>query len=59
MTDFQKLMNEYNQLHPDGKYVIRDGPPPRIHFRDMSKYSKERGIDPQDLTKEEMEQFRY
>ena len=59
MTDIEKLMSEYDHLHPDGKYVVPGGPPPRIHFRDMSKYCKERGIEPKDLTKEEMKQFRY
>lgn len=54
-----EIMDEYDRLHPNGKYVMPSGEPPRIRFRDMNNYCNKVGKKPMELTEEEMEQFRY
>lgn len=54
-----ELAEEYDQLHPDGKYVLPVGTPPRIRIREMDSYCKKVGKTPSELTEEEMQRFRY
>lgn len=51
--------DDMDKFIPSGKYVLPGGEPPRIRIRDMHKYCKSVGKQPIDLTKEEMDQFRY
>lgn len=55
----EEIMDEYDRLHPNGKYVMPSGELPRIKFRDMNNYCKQVGKKPMELTEEEMEKFRY
>lgn len=58
MLDVEIIMDEYDNLHPDGKYV-QAGKPPRLKIREMYHYCKKHGINPEDLTDEQREKFRY
>ncbi|QQZ08508.1 hypothetical protein [Heyndrickxia vini] len=55
-TNFEDDMDNFI---PSGKYVLPGDKPPRIRIRDMHKYCKAVGKQPIELTKEEMDQFRY
>ncbi|MDA2147050.1 MULTISPECIES: hypothetical protein [unclassified Bacillus cereus group] len=58
---FEKLkreMEEFEAGFPDGVYAIPSGPnEPRIKVKVLFEYCKEKGVDPEDLTDEEKEQF--
>lgn len=58
-TEQQKrqIADEYDELHPDGKFVTPSNPP-RLRIRDLHEYCMQKGVEPKDLSKEEMEQFR-
>jgi hypothetical protein len=54
----RKEIEEFEEGFPDGVYVIpRDPKSPRVKVRALHDYCKEKGITPEDLTAEEMEQF--
>lgn len=53
-----KDIEEFEEGFPDGVYAIpRDSKAPRVKVRALHDYCKEKGITPEDLTAEEMEQF--
>ncbi|PGK04571.1 hypothetical protein COC97_14715 [Bacillus anthracis] len=58
---FEKLrreMEEFEAGFPDGVYAAPSSPnEPRIKVKALFKYCREKGIDPKDLTEEELEQF--
>ncbi|WP_035351506.1 hypothetical protein [Fictibacillus gelatini] len=54
----RKEIEEFENGFPDGVYAIpRDPKAPRVKVRALNDYCKEKGITPEDLTAEEMEQF--
>lgn len=53
-----KEMEEFEAGFPDGVYAIPPGPnEPRIKVREMYQYCREKGVDPEDLTEEELDKF--
>ncbi|MEG7863211.1 hypothetical protein FOT98_24495 [Bacillus sp. HY001] len=51
-------MEEFESGFPDGVYVAHSSPnEPIIKLKEMYRYCREKGIDPNDLTEEEIEQF--
>lgn len=58
LEKFRKEMEDFEAGFPDGVYVIPTGPnEPRIKVRAMYQYCREKGIDPESLTEEELEKF--
>jgi hypothetical protein len=57
MKHQEEIMDVYDRLHPNGKYFMPSGGPPKIRFRDMNNYCKQVGKKSMELTEEEMEQF--
>lgn len=54
----RKEIEEFENGFPDGVYAIPHDPKaPRVKVRALNDYCKEKGITPEDLTAEEMEQF--
>lgn len=54
----RKEIEEFEIGFPHGVYAIpRDPKAPRVKVRALNDYCKEKGITPEDLTAEEMEQF--
>jgi hypothetical protein len=53
------FIDDMEVAFPNGKYVEQCEEPPRIRFREMDKYCKQVGKEPLELTKAEMDQFRY
>jgi hypothetical protein len=53
-----KEIEEFDDAFPDGVFAIPPEPnEPKVKVRALHDYCKSRGIIPQDLTTEEMEQF--
>lgn len=51
-------LNEFEKGFPDGVYVEpSDKKEPRVKVKALFQYCNERGIQPNDLTEEEREQF--
>lgn len=54
-----KDVDTMDKVIPSGKYVLPGGKAPRIKLREMDKYCKKVGKEPDQLTEEEKEQFIY
>lgn len=58
---FEKLkreMEEFEAGFPDGVYAVPSSSnEPRIKVKALFEYCREKGVDPEDLTDEEREQF--
>lgn len=53
-----KEIDAFDDAFPDGIFCIPRIPgEPRVKVRALWNYCKEKGVDPEDLSKEEMEQF--
>lgn len=53
-----KVIEEFDDAFPDGIFCIHRIPDePRVKVRALWSYCKEKDVDPEDLSKEEMEQF--
>ena len=53
-----KKMEAFEEGFPDGVYAIPSGPnDPKVKVKALFEYCKEKGVDPEDLTDEEREQF--
>jgi hypothetical protein len=54
----RKDIEKFEEGFLDGVYAIpRDPKAPKVKVRNLHDYCKEKGIKPEDLTVEEMEQF--
>ncbi|WP_422406926.1 MULTISPECIES: hypothetical protein [Gammaproteobacteria] len=55
-----KQMEDFEAGFPDGVYVAPSNKDePKIKVKALCEYCKKRGVDPQDLTDAEREQFLY
>lgn len=53
-----KEIEEFDDAFPDGVFCIHRIPgEPRVKVRALWNYCKEKGVDPEDLSEEESEQF--
>lgn len=53
-----KEIEEFDSAFPDGVYVIpRNEKEIRLKVRALSDYCKQKGIEPNELSREEMEKF--
>jgi len=51
-------IEEFDDAFPDGVFAIPRNPKdPKVKVRALWDYCKEKGVDPEDLSEEEMEQF--
>ncbi|MGH0775273.1 hypothetical protein ACQVSN_26975 [Bacillus mobilis] len=56
----RKQMEDFEAGFPDGVYVAPSSKDePNIKVKALCEYCRERGVDPQDLTDEERQQFLY
>lgn len=53
------FIDDMDAAFPDGRYVEPSDGPARIRFRDMHNYCKKVGKKPLELTKKELDEFRY
>lgn len=53
-----KEIEEFDNAFEDGVYVIpRNEKEPRVKVRALSDYCRQKGIEPKDLSREDMERF--
>ncbi|WP_077305768.1 hypothetical protein [Terribacillus halophilus] len=53
-----KDIKEFDDAFPDGIYTIpTDLQKPRVKVRDLSNYCKQKGVEPKNLSRKELEQF--
>jgi Ribonuclease G/E len=58
LEKLRREMEEFEEGFPDGVYTAPSSPnEPRIKLKEMYQFCREKGIDPEDLTEEELEQF--
>lgn len=51
-------MKEFDEAFSEGVYVIRHNPnEPRVKVRPLFDYCQKKGVQPSELSSEEMEQF--
>lgn len=57
-TMLRKQVEEFDNAFPDGVFAFPPNPKePRVKVRALGEYCKEKGIKPNELSKEEMSQF--